>query len=110
MIGKVCSEVSTKTIDNGKLVGNFRLETHDGHKQYHTINCYDKTAHEAKDFVGGQMVFVEGKVNTRSYMDKNNQKKYVTTINASRVAHLGEKINEEDSKQIIDDLDEDVPF
>ena len=106
MIGKICSDIKTKTIDNGTLVGNFRLETKDGHNQYHTINCYDKTAHSAKDFNENDMVFVEGKVNTRSYMDKNNEKKYVTTINASRVASLGAGY----SAPVKEEDEDDAPF
>lgn len=105
MIGKVCNPMTPKTLENGTLVGNFRLETEDGHKQYHTINCYDKTAHKAKDFQEGQLVFIEGKVNTRSYMDKNNEKKYVTTINASRLSPVG--ASDQTSEQEDDD---EAPF
>lgn len=111
LIGKVCSEVSTKTIDNGLLVGNFRLETHDKHAQYHTINCYDKTAELSKSLREGDMVFVEGRVTTRSYTDKTGQKKYVTSINAARVASVGDMAN--GNKQDQDNssyADEEVPF
>ena len=88
MVGQICSPVNTKTIDSGKLVGSFRLLTEDPGKQYHSINCYEKTAELASSLAEGTMVFVEGRVVTRSYQDNAGVKKYITTINAARLGGI----------------------
>ena len=89
MVGEVCSPVHTKQIEStGKTVGNFRIKTSDKNTQYHTVNVYDTTAEMVKDYSEGTLVFLEGKMCTRSYLDRNGDKKWVTTVNAHRCHNI----------------------
>ena len=90
MVGTICTDVSHKVIESGKKVANFRMETNDPYKQFHAVNCYDRSAENAENMANGDMVFVEGRVVTRSYKDRNGDKKYITTINAARLAKIGD--------------------
>lgn len=92
LIGEICSKIQTKTIDSGKRVGSFRMVTEDPGKQYHSINCYDKTAEFADTLSEGDRIFVEGRVVTRSYQDANGTKKYITTVNAARAARVSNNV------------------
>ena len=89
LIGRVCTNVTCKTLDNGKNVANFRMETNDMAKQYHAVNCYDRTSETAAELKENDIVFVEGRVVTRSYKDRSGDKKYITSINAARLGKVG---------------------
>jgi len=64
----------------------------------------------------GKQVFVEGKINNRSYEDKEGNKKYVTEIVATNITLLGGKSeNSGESAEhanAIEDavLDDEIPF
>lgn len=104
LIGRICSPIQTKTIDSGKLVGNFRMETNDNVKQFHAVNCYEKTADYASRLKEGDIAFIEGRVVTRSYRDKNGEKKYITSINAARLHKVEESEGGDESQQESDDF------
>ena len=99
MVGKVTSEIESKTIGQGTRVSTFRIKTHDPYDQYHTINCYDKTADSTQKLKRDDVVFIEGRVVTRKYTDKSGVVKYITTINAARVSHIDEYKNMETTQK-----------
>ncbi len=57
--------------------------------EWHRIVVWGKQAENtAKYLAKGRAVFVEGRLQTRSWEDKNGQKRYTTEINASTVQFL----------------------
>ena len=66
----------------------------DGQRQdvteWHRVIVWNKQAENcSKYLVKGRTVFVEGKLQTRSWEDKNGQKRYTTEIVAQNVQFLG---------------------
>lgn len=66
----------------------------DGQKQtkteWHRVTVWGKLAEICgKHLAKGRQVYIEGKIQTRSYQDKDNQKRYATEIVASTVQFLG---------------------
>jgi single-strand DNA-binding protein len=99
LIGNVGKDPEIRTFENGKLA-SFSLATSEtfknkqGEKQtnteWHNINVFGKLADIIEKWVKkGQMLCVEGKVKTRSYDDKDGNKRYVTDIIANEVKMLG---------------------
>ena len=62
------------------------------HTEWHNIVCFNKTA----EFVGqylkkGRQVFIEGKIQTRKWQDKEGKDRYTTEILANNVQFVGNK-------------------
>ena len=67
--------------------------TKDGQKQeqteWHRVIVWNRQAENCAKYLSkGRSVFVEGKLQTRSWDDKNGQKRYTTEITASNVQFL----------------------
>ena len=82
---------------NGKAVCQFSVATDDGTKEkprteWHTVVCWDKLAELcAKHLSKGRQVYVEGRMQTRSWDDKKSgEKKFKTEIVANNVVFLGD--------------------
>lgn len=60
--------------------------------EWHNIVCFGKLADIAEKFLKkGSKVFIEGKMRTRSYDDKQGIKRYVMEINAETIEMLDPK-------------------
>ncbi|MDD5307147.1 MAG: single-stranded DNA-binding protein [Deltaproteobacteria bacterium] len=58
--------------------------------EWHNIVVWGKQAETVGKFLAkGRQVYVEGRIQTRSYDDKEGKKRYITEINANRVIFLG---------------------
>lgn len=67
--------------------------TRDGQKQeqteWHRVVVWNKAAENCSKYLAkGRAVFVEGKIQTRSWDDKNGQKRYTTEISANNVQFM----------------------
>ena len=102
LIGNVGQEPTITNLESGKKVARFSLATNEyykdakGEKQtetnWHTVVAWGKTAEIIKKYVDrGKEVGVTGKLNTRSYEDKEGIKRYVTEIEANEILLLGSK-------------------
>jgi single-strand DNA-binding protein len=94
LTGNLGSNPEIKTFDNGNKVARFSMATKEeyttrsGEKasdtQWHFIVGWGKMADRIeKDLQKGAFVSIEGRLVSRSYTDKNGQKKYVTEIVAN---------------------------
>lgn len=99
LIGNLCADVELKYTPSSRAVANMRLATNEvfkdkaGQKQerteYHRVTVWGDLAENcAKYLAKGRSVYVEGKLETRSY-DKEGQKHYSTEIIAHHVVFLG---------------------
>ena len=102
LVGRVGADPELKTLEGGGKVVNFSMATSerftakDGTKkentEWHKIVAWGTLADIiAKNVVKGQELFLEGKIQTRSWEDKDGTKKYTTEVVALDVKFLGSK-------------------
>ena len=129
LLGRVGRDPEKKYINSGTAVVNFSLATSESFKkgdaweektEWHKIVAFGNTAENVSKFVKkGSQIFVEGRIQTRSYQDKDGNDKYITEVVAREVKFLDTKEVEgkTDSKPVkapvVDlekDDDLDLPF
>ena len=112
--GRFIKDLEKKESSTGVVVCNFTLAWNKRYrdKEYTLfLNCvaYRNTAEFVeKYFRKGDQVIVEGKLTSRSYEDKEGQKKYVTELIVDRVHFCGNKKDKEESRE--EYIEEDLPF
>lgn len=93
-------------MDNNRKVANFSLATSERYKdksgevkentEWHNISVWGKTADFIENYVkSGALLYVEGKLHTRDYTDKNGQKRTATDIVADVVRLISSKKEKE---------------
>ena len=66
--------------------------------QWHRVVLWGKTAEIAKKYLKkGSQIFIEGKIQTNSFTDKNGVKRYSTEIIAEQMQMLGYRYSTDDS-------------
>src|SRR5215204_289112 len=99
LLGRATRDTELRSTGNGTSVSNIRLATNrvtrgkDGefleHPQYHTVICWDRLAEQTgKHVTKGRLVYVEGRLESRSFTDKAGQERDVTEVIASDVQFL----------------------
>ena len=100
LIGNLGQDPELRYTPNQTAVANFNIATTDSRMdkdgkrvettEWHRIVVWSKTAENcAKYLAKGRPVFIEGRLQTRSWEDKTGQKRYTTEIVADRVQFLG---------------------
>ena len=90
--------------------------TNETKEQTAFVNCvaWGKLGEAVGNYRKGNRLFVEGRIQTRSYEDSNGQKKYVTEVVAGfvGVSALNDMATESNFENLADDKgnDENVPF
>jgi single-strand DNA-binding protein len=99
LIGNLTKEPELKYIPSGAAVGTLRLacnrkyKAQDGTMKDDTlfinVTVWSKTAENCNEYLSkGSPVFVEGRLQSRTYDGQDGQKKYVTDVVAERVQFL----------------------
>jgi single-strand DNA-binding protein len=102
LIGNLGADPETRYLPSGDAVTNIRIATTDvwkdksGEKQEHTewhrIAFFGKLAEIAGEYLKkGSPVYVEGRIRTRKWQDKEGQDRYSTEIVADRMQLLGNR-------------------
>ena len=105
LIGNLGNDPSIQTLEGNTKVAKFSLATSESYRDsngqnqtvtdWHNIVLWRGLADLANNYLKkGSLVYVEGKLKTRSYDDKDGQKKYVTEIIADSILLLDKKENE----------------
>ncbi len=100
LIGNLGADPELKHTPSNKPVCNLRIATNetwkdrDGQKQekveWHRITVWGDQAENCNKYLSkGRTVYVEGKLQTRSWDDKDGTKRYATDVVAERVVFLG---------------------
>ena len=125
LIGHIGKDPEIRTAAGGVLIANLSLATTDRKKdqagnwvdatEWHNIVAFAKTAEIFRDYTQkGSQVFIKGKLQTRSWDDKElGQKKYKTEILVNELTLIGGKGKQEDVEANIHGqhiTDSDVPF
>ena len=98
LIGNVGREPDVRYFDSGNAVANFTLATNErGYRlangteipertEWHNIVAgRDRALFVERHVHKGSLVYVEGKIRTRSYDDASGNKRYITEIYADRI-------------------------
>ena len=100
LIGNLGRDPELRYTQSGKAVASFslattdRFSTREGDRQerteWHRITVWDKTAENCAQYLSkGRSVYVEGRLQTREWEDKEGQKRRTTEITAQTVQFLG---------------------
>jgi len=100
LLGNLGADPEVRYTPSGNAVANFRIATNEswtdknGQKQdrteWHRIVAWGKTAELCGEYLNkGKQVYIEGKLQTREWADKENRKNFTTEIVASQVTFLG---------------------
>ena len=101
LVGHLGKDPEVRHLDNNVTVASFPLATSetynkDGKRieqtEWHNIVMWRGLAEIAEKFLHkGKLVYIEGKIRTRSYEDRENIKRYTTEIVADNFTMLGRK-------------------
>ncbi|MBX0292824.1 single-stranded DNA-binding protein [Hymenobacter sp. HSC-4F20] len=100
LVGNLGKDPEVRHLEGGTSVAHFTLATNEYYKdkqgnrvertEWHNIAAWRGLAELAEKYLRkGQQVYVEGKIRTRQYQDKDNQTRYITEIIADEISMLG---------------------
>jgi len=127
LLGNLGKDPEVRYLDNGVAVANFSLATTENYKnkvgervsqtEWHNIVLWRGLAEVAEKYLKkGASIYVEGKIKTRKWEDKDGNTRYNTEILADNMTMLGGKQSQEDSQSSAsksvanDDEADDLPF
>ena len=102
LIGHLGQDPEVKRLDSGSILARFSVATTERYKnkngervedtQWHNVILWGNLAELAEKYLQkGKEIALEGKLNHRSYDDKDGNKRYVTEVVASDFLMLGKK-------------------
>lgn len=122
LIGNVGREPDIRYVDAGVCVASLVLATTErGYRlqngtevpdrtEWHNITFWHRLAETVEKYVHkGDKLYIEGKIHTRSYDDKNGVKRYITEIWADAMEMLTPKTVKPEPAPLAD-ANKDVPF
>jgi single-strand DNA-binding protein len=100
LVGNLGADPELKYTPSNRPVCHLSVATNDvwkdkaGQKQerveWHRVNVWgDQAEHCSKYLAKGRMVYVEGRIQTRKWQDKEGKDRYTTDVVADRVVFLG---------------------
>lgn len=100
LIGRLGQNPEIRHTPSGSAVANFSIATSEswndksGQKQerteWHRIVVWGKQAELCQQYLSkGRQVYIEGKLQTRQWQDKDGQTKYTTEVHAQSIQFLG---------------------
>ncbi len=106
LIGNVGQDPEIRTTESGATVAQFTLATTERYKnrngelrentEWHNIVCWRNLADVAGNYVKkGSLLYVEGKLTSRSWEDQNGQKHWRTEVVADNFQLLGKRERQE---------------
>jgi single-strand DNA-binding protein len=126
LLGNLGKDPEIRNLDNGKSVANFSIATSEKYKNkqgekvtntdWHNIVLWSPLAEIAEKYLKkGSQVYIEGKLTTRSYDDKEGNTKYITEVVGKELTMLsssdvktGDMSPERDKNEAI--AKDDLPF
>lgn len=103
LVGNVGMDPEVRTLETGTKVARIRLATTERmfdrqsnetkeHTEWHTITLWRGLADVVDKYVHkGSQLYIEGRIRTREWMDKDNNKRYSTEIQADVMNMLGRR-------------------
>lgn len=129
IIGHVGHAPETKYLPSGSAVTNLSVATSEEwkdkqsgekkeHTEWHRVSMFGKLAEIAGEYLQkGSQVYIEGKLRTRKWQDKQGQDRYSTEIVADQMLMLGGRgeaerpaVRPAAPTAAADDFGDDIPF
>ena len=128
LVGNLGKDPELRYTPSGQAVATFSLATgrkwkdKEGQMQdqtdWHNIVTWGRQAEIAKEYLKkGSPIFIEGRIQYRTYNDRDGNKRYITEIVAQSLQMLGRKgaeaapeVPEETEVETPPATDEDIPF
>ena len=143
LVGNLGAAPETRYLPSGDPVTNLRLATTDSWKdkasgekkeatEWHRVVLFRRLAEIAGQYLKkGSQVYIEGRIRTRKWQDKDGQERYTTEIEAEEMKMLGSRQGQGEpsyggdapapsyggakpaaaaKKPSFDDMDDDIPF
>lgn len=132
LIGALGNDPEMRYAANGNAIANFSVATSEQWKdkatgekkestEWHRISAFGKLAEICGEYLKkGSQVYIEGKLQTRKWQDKDGQDRYTTEIIADTMRMLGKPKDfapkepaakpQQKSSGTFEDMDDDIPF
>ncbi len=128
LIGRLGKNPEIRYTPDGLAIANFSLATDEGYKgkdgtyqsntEWHRIVAFGKLAEICGEYLTkGKQVYIEGRIQTRSWNDQNGEKKYSTEIIANNLIMLDSRqdsVSNVPSNNNVsipsENSDDDIPF
>lgn len=132
LVGNLGNDPEFKKFDGGGAIANFSVATSDAYKdktgnkvettEWHKIKVNNRLAEIARDYLKkGTKVYLEGKLQTRKWQDKEGRDQYTTEIVAHEMQILTSKsqtdnsdissiTNQKEANPQQYELNDDIPF
>lgn len=102
LVGNCCKDPETRYMPNGEAVTNLSIATNErwkdkeGNKQekaeFHNLTFYRRLAEIAGEYLKkGSMIYIEGKLVTRKWVDKEGNDRYTTDVIVNEMQMLSSK-------------------
>jgi single-strand DNA-binding protein len=103
LVGNLGADPETRYMPSGDAIANIRLATTDSWKdkatgekkeatEWHRVAFFGKLAEIAGQYLRkGSQVYIEGRIRTRKWQDKEGQDRYTTEIVADTMQMLGSR-------------------
>ena len=115
LIGRLGQSPEVKHLESGKTVANFSLATNEKYKnakgelmentEWHNLVAWGKTAEIIEKYVQkGSERAIEGKLTSRSWEDKDGNKRYTTEVVVNELLLMGKPKGSSNSAKSDDDL------
>lgn len=105
LVGNLGKDPEVRYMTNGDAVANVTIATSDSWKdkatgekkestEWHRVVFYRKLAEIVSQYLKkGSQVYIEGRIRTRKWQDKEGQERYTTEIEAEEMKMLGSRQN-----------------
>ena len=99
LVGNLGADPEVRTSPNGSVIANLRLATGEAWKdqqgqlqertEWHRVVMFGRTAEIARDYLRkGSKLYIEGRLQTRKWQDKDGRDQYTTEIVANEMQML----------------------
>ena len=135
IVGNLGADPDSRAMPSGNAVTNISVATSESWKdretgekrektEWHRVVFYNRLAEIAAQYLKkGSQVYVEGKLQTRKWEDKEGNERWTTEIVANQMQMLGERMSQGTSNQgnvtkqntssnefVDEEFDDDIPF
>jgi single-strand DNA-binding protein len=121
LVGYLGADPESRFTAGGNPVATFNLATNETRKnaegefeettEWHRCVLFGKPAETANEYLKkGRLIYLEGRLRTRSWEDKNGVKRYTTEVVGERFTMLGRRPDVAETPPAAAAEEEDLPF
>jgi single-strand DNA-binding protein len=100
LVGNLGADPESRQTSSGSTVTNLRIATNErrkdaagewnDHTEWHRVVCFGRTAENAAKYLNrGRRVYVEGRISSRKWTDKEGRERYTTEVVCDQLHFLG---------------------